>query len=57
MEGERDLEGFRALKDRPEERVVEVAAPDVAVNTCPFEAVFTDRTFQFVSGGVRSRGR
>ena len=47
MEGERDLEGFRALKDRPEEPVVEVAAPDVAVDTCSFEAVFTDRAFQF----------
>jgi hypothetical protein len=43
MEVERDLERFGTLQDRPEELIVQVAAPGVAIDQRSLEAVFTDR--------------
>ena len=51
MEVERHLECFGTLQDRPEEWVVKVAAPDMAIYQCSF-GVGTDGTFQLVGGGV-----
>src|SRR5947209_19039952 len=56
MEVERDLERLGTLQDRPEELVIQVAAPRVAIDHCPLEAMFTDRALQFIGGDLRSRG-
>src|SRR5215207_1475327 len=57
MEVDRDPERFGTLQDRPEEGVVQIAAPGVAVDQCSLEAVFTDHALELVGGGVRSHGR
>src|SRR6266480_884925 len=57
MQIERDLECFGTLQDRPEDLVVQVATPDMAVDQCTLEAVFTDHVLQFVGGGIWSHGR
>ena len=49
MQIDRHIERFGALQDRPEERVVEIAAAMVAVDDRALEAV-ADRAFQFVGG-------
>jgi len=57
MEVERNLECFGTFQDRPEELVVKVAAPDVAVDHCSLEAVFADHAVQLVGSSFRGHGR
>src|SRR5829696_5583901 len=47
---------LRTLQDRPEEHVVQVAAPRVAVDHRTLEAVLAHRALQLVCGGLRGRG-
>src|SRR5829696_4336267 len=56
MEVEWDPELFRTLQDRPEEHVVQVAAPRVAFDHRALEAVLAHRALQLVCGGLRGRG-
>src|ERR1700728_2683143 len=57
VEVNRHLEPFRALENRPEESVVEIASPVMAVDHSPFETVLTNHPFQLFSGLVRISGR
>ena len=54
---DRHLERFGPLEDGPEELVVEVAAPGVAIDHGALEAVFADRTLQLIGRRFRRRGR
>ena len=57
MHIDRRAERFRALEDRPEELVVEIAAAIVAVDHGADKAVVAHHAFEFGRGLVGRRGR
>ena len=57
MQVDRDAESLGALEDRPEEGVVEVAAPGVPVDQRADEAVPANHSVQLFGGGLRRRRR
>jgi hypothetical protein len=57
VEVDRDPQSLRALQDRPEKTVVQVAAPGMPVDQRTHETVFPYRTLQLIRGGFWCRRR
>ena len=55
MEVDGDVQRLGAFEDRPEEFVVEIASPAVAVDERSFEAVLDGRSSPHTTGEARGR--
>jgi hypothetical protein len=57
MKIDRDIEGFGALQDRPEEFVIQIAAARMAIDERALEALLPDPAIEFIGRLLRSCDR
>jgi hypothetical protein len=57
MEIDRDIERFGTLQDRPEELIVQIAGPRVAIDERALEALLPDPAIQFIGRLLGGRSR